>query len=119
MSINYAAIGKRIHLWRKRRNMTQEQLASLVDREPSYLSRVEHGNQKPSLDTLLRISDALNLDINNLLSDAPQLQSIALYREFEDILDGCNSYEVSVILQNAQALKSILKSAERPSEEML
>lgn len=113
MDINYSAIGKRVCLWRKRKNLTQEQLALLVDREPAYLSRIEHGNQKPSLDTLLRISHALHLDINNLLSDAPQLQSLALYREFEDILEGCNNYEVSVILQNAQALKSILKSVGR------
>jgi len=67
---------------------------------------------------LLRISYALNLDINNLLSDAPKSPSLALYREFEDILDGCSGYEVSVILQNTQALKSILKSAGRTSEEM-
>lgn len=118
MDINYAAIGKRIHLWRKRRNLTQEQLALLVDREPAYLSRIEHGNQKPSLDTLLRISCALNLDINNLLSDAPQLQSLALYRELEDLLEGCSGYEVSVILQNAQALKNILKSTGRTSVEL-
>ena len=34
--------------------MTREQLAALIEREPAYLSRIEHGNQKPSLDTLLR-----------------------------------------------------------------
>lgn len=117
MDINYMAIGKRIYLWHKRRNLTQEQLALLVDREPAYLSRIEHGNQKPSLDTLPRISYSLNLDINNLLSDAPQSQSLALYRELEDLLDGCSVYEISVILQNAQALKSILKSAGRIHEE--
>lgn len=110
MDIDYVATGKRIHLWRERRKLTLEQLASLVDREPAYLSRIEHGNQKPSLDTLLRICHALNLDINNLLSDAPNSQSLALYREIEFLLDGCSDYEISVVLQSAVALKNILKN---------
>ncbi len=119
MDINYTAIGKRIYLWRKRKNLTQEQLALLVDREPSYLSRIEHGNQKPSLDTLLRISYALDLDINNLLSDAPKLPSLALNREIELLLDGCSDYETSVLIQNAQALKNILNSTRRTGEMLL
>lgn len=117
MDINYAAIGKRIRLWRERRNLTQEQLASLAGREPAYLSRVEHGLQKPSLDTLLRICYALKLDINNLLPDAPKLQSSALKREIEFLLDGCNDYEISVVLQNAVALKNILKSTRKMEEK--
>ena len=110
MDIDYAAIGRKIHLWRERRKLTQEQLAYLVDREPAYLSRIEHGNQKPSLDTLLRICYAMNLDINNLLSDAPNLHPPALYREIEFLLDGCSDYEINVVLQSAVALKNSLKS---------
>lgn len=110
MNINYEAIGNRIHVWRKRNKMTQEQLATLTDREPSYISRIEHGKQKPSLDTLLRICHVLNLDINNLLSDLPKPQSLAWSREIEFLLDGCNDYEINIILQNASGLKAILKS---------
>ena len=113
MDIDYTAIGKRIHLWRNRRKLTQEQLAALVDREPAYLSRIEHGNQKPSLDTLLRICHALNLDINNLLCDKPNVHPPAWSREVEFLLDGCNDYEISVLLQSAAALKTILRSARK------
>ena len=66
MDIDYEAIGKRIQFWRKRRSLTQEQLVLFIEREPAYLSRIEHGNQKPRLDALLRVCQALNIDINNL-----------------------------------------------------
>ena len=55
MDIDYEAIGKRIQFWRKRRSLTQEQLVLFIEREPAYLSRIEHGNQKPRLDALLRV----------------------------------------------------------------
>ena len=45
MDIDYEAIGKRIQFWRKRRSLTQEQLVLFIEREPAYLSRIEHGNQ--------------------------------------------------------------------------
>ena len=113
MDIDYEAIGRRIQLWRKRRSLTQEQLALFIEREPAYLSRIEHGNQKPSLDTLLRVCKALNLDINNLLTDSPKVQSTAQLREMEFLMDGCSDYELSVILQSAAALKTILKSTRK------
>lgn len=113
MDINYEAIGRRIQLWRKRRSLTQEQLALLIEREPAYLSRIEHGNQKPSLDTLLRVCQALNIDINNLLTDSPKVQSTAQLREMEFLMDGCSDYELNVILQSAAALKMILKSTRK------
>ena len=66
MDIDYEAIGKRIQFWRKRRSLTQEQLVLFIEREPAYLSRIKHGNQKPRLDALLRVCQALNIDIHTL-----------------------------------------------------
>ena len=101
MDIDYEAIGKRIQFWRKRRSLTQEQL--VLFREPAYLSRIEHGNQKPRLDALLRVCQALNIDINNLLTDSPKMQFADHLREMEFLMDGCSGYELSVILQSATA----------------
>lgn len=64
MNIDYEAIGRRIRTRRIQKAMTQEQLAALIEREPAYLSRIEHGNQKPSLDTLLRKYSAAMSDVN-------------------------------------------------------
>lgn len=109
MNIDYEAIGRRIRTRRIQKSMTQEQLAALIEREPAYLSRIEHGNQKPSLDTLLRISNALKLDINNLLSDVQESRTATWGREVELLLEGCSIYEATIIIQSAVALKNILQ----------
>ena len=64
MNIDYEAIGRRIRTRRIQKAMTHEQLAALIEREPAYLSRIEHGNEKPSLDTLLRKYSAVMSDVN-------------------------------------------------------
>ena len=58
--------------------MTREQLAALIEREPAYLSRIEHGNQKPSLDTLLRkystaMSDVNMVAVQNMIPSAKKV----------------------------------------------
>jgi cheR methyltransferase, SAM binding domain len=78
MNIDYEAIGRRIRTRRIQKAMTQEQLAALIEREPAYLSRIEHGNQKPSLDTLLRKYSAAMSDVNmvavqNMIPSAKRL----------------------------------------------
>lgn len=70
------------------------------------------GRQKPSLDTLLRICCALELDISDLLLDMSNVkknQITTRIREIELLLDGCNDCEAIVILRTARALKAILK----------
>ena len=78
MNIDYEAIGRRIRTRRIQKAMTQEQLAALIERESAYLSRIEHGNQKPSLDTLLRKYSAAMSDVNmvavqNMIPSAKRL----------------------------------------------
>lgn len=41
MNIDYEKIGQRIRGWRIRKKMTQEQMATLIEREPAYISRIE------------------------------------------------------------------------------
>lgn len=44
MNIDYEKIGQRIRGWRIRKKMTQEQMATLIEREPAYISRIENGS---------------------------------------------------------------------------
>lgn len=107
MNIDYEKIGQRIRGWRIRKKMTQEQMATLIEREPAYISRIENGRQKPSLDTLLRICCALELDISDLLLDMSNVkknQITTRTREIELLLDGCNDCEAIVILRTASGV---------------
>ncbi|MGA7178144.1 MAG: helix-turn-helix transcriptional regulator [Thiobacillaceae bacterium] len=54
-------VGARIKELRKQAGLTQEQLAELVGLDARHLSRLEVGRHFPSLDSLERIAQALNM----------------------------------------------------------
>ena len=64
---NFVEIGQNIVTTRKRKGMTQEELAFNADMSISCLRRIEHGAANPTLDALCRIADAINEPFNNLV----------------------------------------------------
>jgi len=61
-------MGYRISIQRKRKGYTQEQVAELADISPQLLSDTEHGKRAISSDKLFRISRALEVSADYLLS---------------------------------------------------
>ncbi|MCD7813356.1 MAG: helix-turn-helix domain-containing protein [Lachnospiraceae bacterium] len=59
-------IGNRIRLARRENKLTQEKLAELADVTPHYVYEIEHGLKAMSLDTLEKISLALDLSLDYL-----------------------------------------------------
>lgn len=53
--------------FRKYKKFSQDRLATEIGRTRSYLSDVERGVKIPSLETLTRIADALEVSIDSLL----------------------------------------------------
>ena len=68
MNIDYKVIGKRIQAERKGAGITQESLAEKLDVSIGYVSQVERGITKISLDLLAAIADILNCDIALLVT---------------------------------------------------
>ena len=62
-------IGLRIKELRLKSKMTQEKLSELADIDISFLSEIECGKRNISLNTIEKISQALKIDINNLLNE--------------------------------------------------
>lgn len=60
-------IGKRIREERKKRGISLEDLAALTGFTKGYLSKVENSTKPPPIYTLVRISDALKVDLATLL----------------------------------------------------
>ena len=56
-------LGKRIKAIRKKKKITQEQLAEMIDVDCGYISKLEVGLNYPSLETLNKIAIALKTDI--------------------------------------------------------
>ena len=70
MNVDYKMIGERIQRARKSRNMTQDVLAERLDVSVGYVSQVERGITKISLDLLGAISSALDYDIAYFVSES-------------------------------------------------
>lgn len=63
----YTQLGKRIIYLRKKRKMSQLQLAIESEINKNYISDLERGKRNPSLMILNRIAIALKIDMSELL----------------------------------------------------
>ena len=70
MHIDYRLIGERIKEARRNAHMTQEKMAERLDVSVGYVSQVERGITKISLDLLGAISDILKCDVSFFVSGA-------------------------------------------------
>lgn len=73
-------LGPRLRAARKSRKISLRSLAKLTDFSPSFLSQVELGQSSPSLASLQRICDALDLDLPDLLRDPRPTRVVPVVR---------------------------------------
>lgn len=50
------AVGQRIKAAREKKNLTQEDLAALIDISPTHVSVIERGTKVPRVDTFVAIA---------------------------------------------------------------
>lgn len=63
----YQALGRQIRYYRILRGLGQCVLADRAGVTPQYLSKLEHGAAKPSLDLLFALADVLQVTASELL----------------------------------------------------
>ena len=68
-NVDYIKIGSNIREIRKRMNYSLEKLADKLDMSLLLLNRIERGMSKVSLDSLVKISNILQIPIEELLAD--------------------------------------------------
>ena len=84
MSVDYKIIGGRIKAKRKAAGKTQEQLAEKLSVTVGYVSQVERGVTKISLDTLSEICSILNCDMSFFITGTVTGQNAYLQDELID-----------------------------------
>ncbi len=67
MGVNYETLGKNIYYYRKKKKLTQEELAEHMDLSVGFISQLERGIAKPSIDTLADICDVLECPVGAIL----------------------------------------------------
>ena len=63
------AVGEAIAFCRKEKNLSQEVLSGLADIGRTHLSAIERGERKPTLETLYKISIALNISMSDIVKE--------------------------------------------------
>jgi transcriptional regulator with XRE-family HTH domain len=60
-------LGKNIRALRKKKELTQEELAYKAELDYSYINQIENGKRNPSMEAVERIAKALGTKVQNLL----------------------------------------------------
>lgn len=106
--INPEEIGIRIRTQRQIKGMTQERLAELADLSTPYVSHIERGKKHAGVDTLVRISTALDTTFDFLLTGRyPPGQNNSF--QFQEVLADCSPKEITIICEIAAASKNSIR----------
>ena len=62
----YRSLGPNVSYYRRRRGLTQERLAEIVDIDRTHVGNLELARAGTSLDVIFRISDALEVPVHKL-----------------------------------------------------
>jgi len=62
----FEKFGNKVKELRESRNMTQESLALEIDVDKSYIGRIERAERYPTLNTIIKIADALGIKVKDL-----------------------------------------------------
>lgn len=73
-----AAVGSRLRNHRRRQHMTIDQLASAAGLTKGFVSRVERDLTSPSVDSLVRMCQALRIDVGDLFSGPGGVELVRL-----------------------------------------
>lgn len=97
MVVDYALIGKRLSALRKSKNLTQEKLAEMTNLANNYISNIENNRSIPSLETLIKLCDALEVTPNDILLGASVHSTQYMNDELQDKISQCTPKEKRLI----------------------
>lgn len=97
-------IGQKIKEFRQAKNITQAELANMINMEPTNLSKIEKGNQFPRENTMNKILKALDTDLNTLLSYKKDFNTLTvdkkqLIKDINNILNSSKTEDIRFFYQ--------------------
>ena len=91
-------IGKKIKEIRKKTGLTQAELAEKINVDPKYVSRLETGSSVASITTIIKISQALNVEISDIFEISSLHKKNKLINLINNKLVKINTKELRIIL---------------------
>lgn len=96
-------LGLKIKELRKKRHLTQEQLAELLDLDFGYISKLEVGRNFPAIGTLEKIASVLDVELYELFQFTNEKNSDFKY-EINQIYDKLNKEKQYTLYRVARDL---------------
>lgn len=93
------AVGQRIRAAREKKNLTQEELAALVEISPTHMSVIERGAKIPRLDTFVAIANVLEVSADSLLIDVVEHAAVNVASELSASIESLPHNEQMYILK--------------------
>lgn len=109
MAINYERIGSQVQQQRKRRGLSQADLAEATGMSVAYISHIETGIKKASLESVVKIANALGITVDQILNGNQASNRLEYQSELSELMRDCNGYERGVIHDVAKAVKHSLR----------
>lgn len=103
-AMDLKAVGQRIKIAREAKNLTQEDLAEIVDLSPTHMSVIERGVKVPKLDTFVAIANALDVSADALLIDVVTHSTIGVATELSETISKLPIKEQKKILKAVKVL---------------
>lgn len=104
MEINYHTVGLRIRRFRLEKKITQEELAFQIDTSAAYISNIERGRKKPSLEKLTEIADVLGVTLNDLIYSSSPGYSFSNNKELNEMISLCTPEKQQLLFKYLYAL---------------
>ena len=123
-NINKMSIGKKVLQYRIIKNLSQSELAERAKSTQSTISSLESDNSIPGADLLNRVAEALDVDINELLSNESIVQNnsdkaignihsqVTINNHFPDSV-------IEILLSNQEKITNLIETQNKLFESLL
>ena len=101
--MDFTLVGQRIKLARENKNLSQEDLAALVDLSPTHISVIERGKKATRLDKFVAIANALEVSADSLLIDVVEHSTAGVSNELHEMIAALPKEEQIKILNAVRA----------------
>lgn len=105
--VDFRMIGNKIQKYRLANDLTQDELADLINSSQTCLSEVEAGKHRLFFDTVVAITQALNISVDKLIADFEDSNNESTLQEILNDIRGMSPKQLELLQDNINTLKKL------------
>ncbi len=115
----YKKIGYRIRKKRNQLGLSQEDLAATCNLTQPFIGSIERGIRNPSLNTIIKIANALNVRTDYLLSDSLISKNKNQFEYTASLMSDLDDYEVECINNTIVQMKKMVHRSKPANKKVI